>query len=702
MATTITTSTSLAATVGRRMVAVDSSGRTWVARYSVANARYEFWYSSNRVTWTEATSLRRAALSPVAACFYVNPVTDHAVFIVSDGSSASRYRAIPISPIASWIITGSMNSSSGTAVACVTYVVNGKRIEAWATAYNSSGTHRDLFAVTEFTNETGSTAARSLSTSAAESMMASVNAVSVDLDFRHTGDGGTAATTDPSMFMVASSSGQGTKFRKLTFSTSKLFTLGAARTLDAASHANSDVLSLAFDGTRSVVAFADSASTAAVKVYERDAGDTATTARTPPALGDGVVKSVSVGYDNNANLRVYAVGETSDDVKVVSYSRAGGTWGAWVTIEAADVLADSMSVMRGNTGSGIDVVWSSGASSPYSIQHERDALNNAPTAATWASPPDNAAADVGAPLALGWHFNDPDAGDTQSAYAMSRTIAGVTTYWNAGTSSWGASETKNTSAVSGVLLAAGWAADGDSVGFKGKTWDAANVEGVYSSSLTVHGSTPSPPSITAPADGGTIPTNKVTAAWTVAEQSSRRLRILTAAGSQLFDVGKHPSTDTSAELDYVLTNGVTYQLEVRTWNDDDLEANPDTHTFTVDFVEPAVPAYVATADPTNGRIALAITDPDPSGAQPTVTSHHVFVRVAADGRQDGERTVNDDGIRLATDIAPNSIFYDLAAGSITRYEYRTLAIADNGTSVYGPWTEATIEVPQGLFYGGSY
>ena len=44
--------------VNARSISVDSTGRIWTMHWSLADTRFEFWYSDNGSTFTEATSLR--------------------------------------------------------------------------------------------------------------------------------------------------------------------------------------------------------------------------------------------------------------------------------------------------------------------------------------------------------------------------------------------------------------------------------------------------------------------------------------------------------------------------------------------------------------------------------------------------------------------------------------------------------------------
>ena len=161
--------------------------------------------------------------------------------------------------------------------------------------------------------------------------------------------------------------------------------------------------------------------------------------------------------------------------------------------------------------------------------------------------------------------------------------------------------------------------------------------------------------------------------------------MLTSADVELYTTGKVNGSASSVDLTgYTLVNGATgRKFELTTWNTEDLPATDTNTGIDVTYTAPLTPTYVVTAVPASGYIQLAITDPTPSGT-PTVTSHSVYVRVAAGGIQDGERPVGGDGIRIATGIT--TPYLDYAAGAGIDYEYRTLALGDNGAVAFGEWT----------------
>jgi hypothetical protein len=509
-------------------------------------------------------------------------------------------------------------------------------------------------------------------------------------DFEHTGDGRTpASVTEPRPYLFVSYGEAVETYLVRKGWVGPRYSGGTARTLDTVGNTTTDPIAGVFDGSQYITAFINDASDTVIQWHERDAADTTPTERTPTALSDGAVTNLAIQRDASNDTRLYAVGTTSDDVKRLIYDRSEGTFDTWTTIEATTAVANSLSCQAGYTGSGISLVWTSGSGSPYDIVYEKDSFNTAPTEATWVSPLNNSAADVAATLALDWDFNDPDAGDTQSAYALKRSVdGGAAEYYNAGAGTWG-TETKNTSTTSGVTLATAWATDGEVHVFDVKTYDAGDVSSPWTTDgPSVTGSTKVNPTLTAPATSATLTGSSATMTWTVTgnETTAFRARILTSADVVLYDSGKIVSTALSYVVPYTLTNGLAdLKFEVRTWNNEGLESSTSTSTLVdVTYTAPLTPTYVITPN-SGGYIAVAITDPTPSGT-PTVTSHDVFVRVASGGRQDLDRTVNDDGIRIATGIAEDGTYNDYAAASGVAYEYRTLAYGDNGGTVYGAWT----------------
>jgi hypothetical protein len=686
---TVTTSTAIYATADGRHTGVTADGTIWVMSYNLANTCFEFWYSTNTgASFSEATSLRytSAANRSAKAEFHIG-AGDRACFANGGSGGVAAHHTLALTSSASWTQLFTSNDATGS-VRCRAHLA--KVVGSTGTAVSVLYDHGGRIRARQYFVSTDVVFGGDIQS------WVHLTGSYFDFDFAHTGDGKT--TLGAGFCYVVYRQSDGTvAFRKSgsgaygfsSFDWSS--TYSPVRSIDATAGVATDPIAGVFDGSRFIMSFVNNGGILP-SWYERNAGDTATTNRSSsvPALSDGAVTSLSMAVDSGNFTYLFGVGTTSDDVKVVKYDRAAGTFGSWSTVAATTATADTMSVSPSFTNDAIEVVWTSG-SGPYDIVHAQATNNQAPLAPTWTSPGNNTAQNINDALVLDWAFVDPNTTDTQSAYSLSRSVnGGALAYWRASDSSWQASVQKNTSGTSAVTLASGWAADGDSTVYAVLTYDAADVVGPYSSGLTVIGSVPVTPVLTAPTDAGTITTNRVTVTWTATEQTAYRVRILNAAGSvQLYDTGKVTSTVKTLEVPYVLANNTTFRCEVRVWNDDDLVSSAvDTHTFSVAFVAPATPTLAVTAQPADGRIRIVVTDPTPSGEQPTVDSHDLFVRVAAGtgARADGERPVAGAGIRIAAGTDELTI-YDYAAGSGIDYEYLVRSIATtNGASADSAWT----------------
>lgn len=669
-----------------RHAAFDSTGRLWVAVINEDDNRLEMWSSTDGSTFTEATSLRQPVGStdryPALA---IDRTTDRAVFSVQSNLSASpdMWMAAPISPTATWTelsVSGAARMWWGDMVTFTKPSSTNFFVATVGASYqSSSGAYRPVLSVDEYT------AAGVFVTQAAVNIPTATtsNQPLCALDFRHTGDGSTVAASSPDLFVtVHNDVAVNVKFMKHTW-TGSGWSAGTWRTISTTTGV--DRAGAAFDGTRLLMLFPESGSV--LRLAERDAGDTATTIRTLPASPGGAVVGYAVTADSAGNPIVHASFNTAYDIHRTRFDRATGMWDAWATVATTTVYQGSVHNTRGwASGKGVAVTWNTDqGGGDFNVEAVTEAINNPPTAPTWNTPAENSAHDIGASLLLDWMFNDPDAGDSQSAYALQRVVNGGSVEWWTG-STWG-TETKITTSTTSLTLPSSWGSDTDEWVLKVKVWDQADEVSPLSAPLTIVASEPVTPTLDSPATDGTVVVSNPTVEWTVTEQAAYRLRVLDDADTQLFSTGKISDTDTRTRLlGFTLDDGLTdLKFELTTWNNEDLPATVVNTGVDVDYVAPATPTLTVTADDAAGNIQVTITDPTPTGGQPTVVSHDVHVRVAAGGRQDGERTVGGGGIRIAAGITDGE-FVDWAAAAGVDYEYRAEAIADNDTSTFSAWT----------------
>lgn len=256
--------------------------------------------------------------------------------------------------------------------------------------------------------------------------------------------------------------------------------------------------------------------------------------------------------------------------------------------------------------------------------------NVAPNAPTLVSPSTGATVDflLAADRLFDWTFSDPDAGDTQSAWAFRRKISGAGSYeyWNVGTTSWQAGEVWNAGADGDYTFPAASWDNGTIYNWSVATKDQAALVGPYASDFTVTGS--DPPTVTLIGPPATVTTTSRPAAeWTFSDpegdaQRSYHVRLFTPAqyndpGFDPNDTGLFPpvvdSTDTlsSGARSWTpgadLTNGATYRYYVRVSSaGGDMYSGWSFTTFTMSLDTPAAPTLTATADNANGRVILAL------------------------------------------------------------------------------------------------
>lgn len=422
------------------------------------------------------------------------------------------------------------------------------------------------------------------------------------IDFNHAGDAKSVAGGTPHLY-VAWEGSNSLRFKKATYS-GGTWNWGTERTLTATA-TNAPRIDGIFDGTRFVMA-ADISTTPYIHVEERNAADSASTNRTPPALS---ARPTAVAVTYNSEGDIILVAEDAGTPKFVKYDRSADSWGSWSTIEAISNIVGapgSIGLKRGQSGQSTEVTYIQGAGSPYNVRYFAEKINNLPTNPTWVTA--SGTFDVASGLTLDWDFQDPDLpNDSQGSYTLRRRIgAGAFNYWNGST--WQASEdgsTKITTTTTQVSLASSWGNDGDADHyFSVKTWDA-NDEGPsgWSAELQVTPSAKDNPTITALT---TIPAAEYPITWTVATQTKYRVRTYTdvggAQGSLIYDSGIVVSTNTGHVTPFPV-NGAVRWVEVVTWNDEGLESDPSADQVTVDYEGPAAPVittgvfYDITGDP---------------------------------------------------------------------------------------------------------
>lgn len=257
----------------------------------------------------------------------------------------------------------------------------------------------------------------------------------------------------------------------------------------------------------------------------------------------------------------------------------------------------------------------------FTIEH-----NQAPFAPTLQAPPNNSVQNLAFAAALfDWLFNDPNAGDTMSAFYFRRKLSGAGSYeyWNAGTNAWQSTEIKNARIVSDYTFPTAKWENGKVYNWSVATEDNQGVKGPYATDWTVVTSQPASVVVTAPT-GTVVGSSFPNIEWTMSDpegepQGRYRTKVFTAA--QYTAGGFNPETSPSTwdsgdvvsaaarnhQVPIELPNLTTYRAYVKVesanqWSDWAFSG------FTINLTQPAPPDLVATYEPEDVRNRLDLLD----------------------------------------------------------------------------------------------
>lgn len=516
-----------------------------------------------------------------------------------------------------------------------------------------------------------------------------------DLDFHHTGDGKTVKGGTPHVYLVWSTAttgaGQGLVFQKLPYSSGAYGTWTSEEFFETLRciTIESCWMNVHWTGRRVVISgvLEDGSGSAPywMSVYET-ALDTDTGVNiayelefTDLSLGTFWGRSARVGDDI---LFFGQMAATPQSVGYRRWVRSSNTLDAFVTYEDLANYDAWVAVPRVPANSIVDVMYRRGTTSPYDVMYDKFVTNAAPNAPSLLRPIDSQTIDLTQQQVFDWDFNDPDTGDTQSKYQRRYRAAGTTTWTE---------ETAVSSSTTQLTDAANFWSAGDWE-WQLRTADAAGVWGPYSASEFFTAATPpAAPTITDPADGGTISSESEVMHWTADEQESYQVRKVADDGagnpdtSQVYyDSGEIQSTTArQRSIDYPVNNRDEH-LQLRVKDADGLWSTWSSVMVSVAYEPPATPEITVTAVPEDGLISIDITNPTPVSPQPSVDDNDVFRRQA--GQNDTQWK------HIATKVAVNGTFNDKTAAAGITYEYYVRANGDNNVSSDSLGATATLDL----------
>lgn len=257
----------------------------------------------------------------------------------------------------------------------------------------------------------------------------------------------------------------------------------------------------------------------------------------------------------------------------------------------------------------------------YSTVYVADTFNLAPNAPTLTP---KANYDATASGTFTWTINDPNPGDTQTAYEIN--------IINAATASTVVSSGKVVSAVSQHVVNAGTLANGNTYQWKVRTWDSGDLVGAFSSLSNFSTGAGGNVTITNPAtdNPATAISDEYAIQWSASgtTQASYRVRIVRTSDSvQISDTGFLASVATE-HLITGLLSGVEYRIEVSVRNAALVVSTVGTRLITPQYGAPEIPQVDVTPLPELGYIEVTVDNPIP-GAPDLGTSPDDFETVGA-------------------------------------------------------------------------
>lgn len=328
------------------------------------------------------------------------------------------------------------------------------------------------------------------------------------------------------------------------------------------------------------------------------------------------------------------------------------------------------------------------ATAQNDVYYDFASFNVAPNAPILTAEPNFDATDA---QTLAWTFSDPDPGDTQSAYQLViiRVWDGTTVVDTGKVASGTASY-----ALAGSTLANPSGSHTGQYQWKVRTWDAADTVGAYSSLGSFYTSAKPTATITVPAaDGATVSSSSLTAEWSTSDpesegQSAYQVRLTDNADVELWTSGKVSSVSgRSQTIGYTLVISTNYKVKITVWDAKDVASTEVVRTFVTSFTVPAIPVLTVIPYHEGARNTLAMTNPTPTGGQPTVTGNDVYRRIYGDTAW----------TRITANVDPNGTYDDYAVASDVTYQYMVRALGANNTTSDSAIKGAQITITHGVW-----
>ena len=395
------------------------------------------------------------------------------------------------------------------------------------------------------------------------------------------------------------------------------------------------------------------------------------------AFPSGNVGACVIGYGTGGRPDVFVAAFNSLNDSWSSWERLNNdsdwssvrpeNWVAWSRYPATDTFRLAMT--RGT-----------GANNTTRIYETPSAVNREPDAPSWVSPESGSAHGRATPLTLRWQFNDPDPGDTQSAYSIRRITNTGTSYRTAmGWQGVDDGASKLTGPATSLTLTTPWASEGDGTHqYNARSWDSADLVSTWSQPLAINHGDADNPTIIEPLANAEVD-QRATLTWTSDSQSSYRVELregATVTGRLISDSGR--VLGDGRVLTVVMdATGVTRTIVLYTWAANGVMSAVRSVTVTTSFSLPLLPTITLIESDADSAIAVVV-------AQATITpgSQAPAVEEWSIERRDSG---NDDTIiNIATGLPADSTTYtDRTPQHQAEYDYRVTVKGDDRSNTTG-------------------
>lgn len=151
--------------------------------------------------------------------------------------------------------------------------------------------------------------------------------------------------------------------------------------------------------------------------------------------------------------------------------------------------------------------------------------------------------------------------------------------------------------------------------------------------------------------------------WSQSNQIAYQVVILNSISVIVWDSGQVVSGNKAVTCGVDLLDGATYTFKVRTKSTGNIWTDYSELELYITYIEPEVPTLSVEPDAYGPAMIIEIINPLATGDIPETAYNDIY----------------RDGVRIATNITPNTKYYDYAVASGVEYQYQAVAVSVSGS-----------------------